>query len=61
MGERRKTPCHWPWSGMVISWDGGVAPCSIIDDENSDFGNVFENDIIYKSQNICFRYKYKIY
>ena len=46
MGERRKTPCHWPWSGMVISWDGGVAPCSIIDDENSDFGNVFENDIM---------------
>ena len=46
LGESRKTPCHWPWSGMVINWDGGVAPCSIVDDENSDFGNVFEDDIM---------------
>ena len=40
-GERRITPCHWPWSGIVINWDGGVTPCSIVDDHNSDFGNVF--------------------
>ena len=46
LGKSRKTPCHWPWSGMVINWDGGVAPCSIVDDENSDFGNVFEDDIM---------------
>ena len=41
LGERRTTPWHWPWSGMVINWDGGVSPCSIIDDQGSDFGNVF--------------------
>jgi MoaA/NifB/PqqE/SkfB family radical SAM enzyme len=23
--------CHWPWSGMVINWDGGVSPCCIVD------------------------------
>ena len=45
LGERRETQCHWPWSGMVINWDGGIAPCSIIDDPNSDFGNVFEKDL----------------
>ena len=44
-GERRITPCHWPWSGLVINWDGGVAPCSIVDDPDSDFGNVFESDL----------------
>lgn len=41
MGKNRVTPCHWPWSGMVINWDGGVAPCAIVDDPSSDFGNVF--------------------
>ena len=29
----------------MINWDGGIAPCSIIDDVNSDFGNVFESDL----------------
>jgi MoaA/NifB/PqqE/SkfB family radical SAM enzyme len=19
--------CHWPWSGIVINWDGGTNPC----------------------------------
>ena len=45
MGERRTSQCHWPWSGLVINWDGGVAPCTIVDDPNSDFGNVFESDL----------------
>ena len=40
--ERRTTPCHWPWSGLIINWEGGISPCSIIDDENSDFGNAFD-------------------
>ena len=31
--------CNWPWSGIVINPDGGVNPCCIIDDPNSDFGN----------------------
>ena len=44
-GERRTTPCHWPWSGIVINWEGGVAPCSIIDDYYSDFGNIFESNL----------------
>lgn len=45
LGERRTTPCHWPWSGMVINWDGAVDACSIIDDPNSSFGNIFESNI----------------
>ena len=42
-GENRLTPCHWPWSGMVINWEGAVAPCAIVDDPSSDFGNVFKD------------------
>lgn len=45
LGERKVTPCHWPWSSIVINWDGGIAPCCIIDDQNSDFGNIFTNTL----------------
>jgi len=44
-GEERTTQCHWPWSGIVINWEGGVAPCSIVDDPGSDFGNVLNDGI----------------
>lgn len=37
--ENEITQCFWPWSGIVINWDGGVNPCCIIDDKNSDFSN----------------------
>ena len=43
--ERKVTPCHWPWSGLTINWDGGVSPCCVIDDEKSDFGDIFEQGI----------------
>ena len=43
--ERKVIPCHWPWSGMTINWNGGVSPCCIVDDEKSDFGNIFEQGI----------------
>ena len=43
--ERKITPCHWPWSGMTINWDGGVSPCCIVDDGESDFGDVFEQGL----------------
>lgn len=46
LGKRRSNPCHWPWSGIVINSDGGVSPCAIIDDPNSDFGNVFETSVM---------------
>lgn len=38
-------PCHWPWSGFVINWNGDVAPCCIVDDSDSDFGNIFEEGL----------------
>ena len=38
LGERVTTPCHWPWSGLVINSDGGVSSCAIVDDQNADFG-----------------------
>jgi len=44
-GKSRLYQCHWPWSGIVINSDGGVSPCAIIDDPNSDFGNVFEKSV----------------
>ncbi len=43
--EQKISPCHWPWSGFTINWDGGITPCCIIDDQNSDFGNVLETPI----------------
>lgn len=46
MGKNRLTPCHWPWSGLVINSDGGVSPCTIVDDPSSDFGNVFETSVM---------------
>ena len=43
--ERKVTPCHWPWSGMTINWDGGVSPCCVVDDEKSDFGDIFHQGV----------------
>lgn len=43
--ETKITPCHWPWSGMTINWDGGVSPCCVVDDEKSDFGDIFEQGV----------------
>jgi len=42
--------CNWPWSGFVINWDGSVSPCCIVDDPNSDFGNIF--DLNFKIKNL---------
>ncbi len=39
--------CHWPWSGLTINWDGGVSPCCIIDDQDTDFGNIFESGLMH--------------
>jgi MoaA/NifB/PqqE/SkfB family radical SAM enzyme len=46
-------PCHWPWAGIVVNWDGGVSACCIIDDKNSDFGNLIDNslDTIWNNEN----------
>ena len=43
--EEEIKQCHWPWSGIVINWDGGTNPCCIIDDPKSDFGNAIKNSI----------------
>ena len=38
-------PCHWPWSGFVINWNGDVAACCIVDDSDSDFGNILDDGL----------------
>jgi len=43
--EDEKKQCHWPWSGIVINWDGNVNPCCIIDDPKSDFSNINNKSI----------------
>tara|TARA_B100000963_G_scaffold341155_1_gene340552 strand:+ start:187 stop:1320 length:1134 start_codon:yes stop_codon:yes gene_type:complete len=43
--ENEYKQCHWPWSGIVINWDGNLNPCCIIDDPSSDFGNVKKTKI----------------
>jgi radical SAM protein with 4Fe4S-binding SPASM domain len=45
-GEDSNTQCRWPWSGMVINWDGSVSPCCIVDSPKADFGNVYEKSIM---------------
>ena len=42
---RKVSPCHWPWSGLVINYDGNISPCCIIDDKKADFANVFTSGI----------------
>ena len=44
--EFSKQKCHWPWSGFVINYDGNISACCIVDDPNSDFGNVYKNDLM---------------
>ena len=43
--EEEKKQCYWPWSGVVINWDGGINPCCIIDDPKADFGNAKKQSI----------------
>ena len=43
--DNESKQCHWPWSSMVINYDGGVNPCCIIDDPNSDFANFKSSSI----------------
>lgn len=45
-GDAEINPCHWPWSGLTINWDGGVSPCCVIDDQDTDFGNIFKNELL---------------
>ena len=40
-----KNPCHWPWSGIVINYDGGVNPCCLVDDPKADFDNIYEKPL----------------
>lgn len=49
------SPCHWPWSGLVINWDGGVSPCCIVEDSQADFGNVFDEPVYKIWNNACFQ------
>ncbi len=44
-------PCHWPWSGLVINYDGNVSPCCIVDDKKADFMNVLTEGGVFKSWN----------
>jgi radical SAM protein with 4Fe4S-binding SPASM domain len=45
-GYDSDSQCHWPWSGMVINWDGNISPCCIVDSPRADFGNVYGKGIM---------------
>ena len=45
MQKKNINPCHWPWSGMVINWDGNISACCIVDDIDADFGNIFNHEL----------------
>ncbi len=38
--ETKAKQCHWPWSSIVINYDGAINPCCIIDDPKADFSNI---------------------
>ena len=42
--SRQRKNCHWLWTGVSISWDGGVSPCcfGISYQSEYDFGNILE-------------------
>ena len=40
-----KKICNWPWSGFVVNYSGDISACCIIDDPDSDFGNVFKHGV----------------
>jgi radical SAM protein with 4Fe4S-binding SPASM domain len=44
--EDSNKPCHWPWSGMVINWDGNISACCVVDSPKADFGNVYEKNVM---------------
>lgn len=35
--------CPWLWRYAVINYDGSVAPCCFIDNQDTDLGNILEN------------------
>ncbi len=53
--DAQNYPCHWPWSGLVINWDGGVSACCIVEDFRADFGNAFEEPVYQLWNNACFQ------
>ena len=38
-------PCFFLWESLTINWDGGVAPCCVLDDPMMDFGNTLNESI----------------
>jgi MoaA/NifB/PqqE/SkfB family radical SAM enzyme len=38
-------PCFFLWESVTINWDGGVAPCCVLDDPNMDFGNTLDRPV----------------
>jgi radical SAM protein with 4Fe4S-binding SPASM domain len=37
-----ESPCFFLWESVTINWDGGIAPCCVLDDPSMDFGNILE-------------------
>jgi radical SAM protein with 4Fe4S-binding SPASM domain len=38
--------CNWPWEAIAINPNGSVSPCCSVEDESSDFGNVFQQPLM---------------
>jgi len=34
--------CNWPWEAVVINANGSISVCCSVEDEEDDFGNIFE-------------------
>jgi radical SAM protein with 4Fe4S-binding SPASM domain len=41
LGQGRSL-CNWPWAGLAVNPDGSVSPCCSIEEQEYDFGNIFQ-------------------
>lgn len=45
MASACPSTCSWLYSRMVFNWDGKVSPCCALDDCQTDFGDINQDDI----------------
>ena len=35
-------PCFFLWESVTVNWDGGLAPCCVLDNPRMDYGNLLD-------------------
>lgn len=53
--KNKKLDCNFLWTTAVINWDGGIAPCCAVYNENDIFGNMTNQKFQYIWNNAKYR------